>query len=107
MDLVQQRYQQIEDIFQSMNIYKTILLYDDLNDFDCLKSMMLRGDYTFKSSSDNARIYDILFSDFENYMDDIDISTVSLIICMGNKSIDAVKKTFCHNTSNLILMISI
>lgn len=107
MNLVQQRFQQIEEIFQSMNIYKTLLLYDDLNEFDLLKNRMLRSDYTFKSCSDNARIYDIVYTDFEYTINDIDISTISLIICMGNKSIEEVKKSFCNNTSNLILMISI
>jgi hypothetical protein len=107
MDLVHQRFQQIEDIFQSMNIYNTVLIYDDLNEFHLLKSLMLSNEYTFKSISNNARIYDIYFSNLEDEICNIDLSTISLVLCIGDKGMHGIKKILNNNISNLILIISI
>jgi hypothetical protein len=94
--LQEARLSQIEELYSSMSIYRSLIVYDDDNEFIALKKAMLLRDYTFTEDPETRRIYTLKVSDSDHDKIDtsIDWKTVSLVICLSDECMEYVKKLY-------------
>lgn len=97
-------FKQIESIYHTMNIYKSLILFNDDKTFIALKKMLLKNDYPLTSEEENGRIYDVNINRLKEVL--IDLDNISLILCLDNESYTYIKK-LKNNYSNLNLIIKI
>jgi hypothetical protein len=102
-----QRFQQIEDIYQSINIYRSLIVYHDKEDFLPLKELLVLNDYPISDGQGN-RMYTMRHHDLGNRDANIDIQwdTINVVICLDDVSFECVKETM-DTFPNLILLIKI
>ena len=97
-------FRQIECIYQTMNIYKAVLVYTRERDFLPLKEMMIHNDYSLTSEWEGGRVYDVNINRIKDFS--IDWNTISIIICIDDESYNLIKrKRLNHHNLNLIIKI--
>jgi hypothetical protein len=101
--LKESRLSQIEELYSSMSIYRSLIVYEDDNEFKALKKEMLMRDYTFSEDPETCRIYTLNINDSIHC--DIDWKTVSLIICLSDKCMDSVQSLYSMLNSQKIAVI--
>ena len=87
-------------LFESINIYKMLLIYPVNYDIDTLIHLLRQKDYPItKGFSFDYRIYAI-----DKFTENIDISDITCMVCIGD---ELYKQTRCilknKNTENLVL----
>lgn len=100
-------FNQIESLFSTMTIYKSVIVYNDLEVFEQLKELLVSNDYPLTSIYKSGRVYDIHMNKLK--VSEVDWRNVSLILCLDNMSYDCVKE-FVMNSylcKNLNLMIKV
>lgn len=107
MDIALRRLEQIDSVYQTMNIYRTLILYRSEDEFLCLRKLMEDQDYSFWSRDhENARIYSWSTSSIGDNMDAIDWDTISAIICLDEEAME-IAKQISADIHNFILLIKI
>ena len=99
-----QIFSQIESIYHTLNIYKSVLVFNNDSCFLPLKEMLMRNDYSLTSVIKGGRMYDVNVKALKEAK--IDWESISLVICLDEESYNHVK-TFNDNYSNLNLIIRI
>jgi hypothetical protein len=85
MNLTVKRFMQIEQLYHSMNIYRCMIIYDthSIKEFENLQHMMVNNDYIF--GHPNGRIYNINIDDTRLDDNEVEWSSISLIIDISNE----------------------
>lgn len=103
--MISQRLKQIEDIYQSLNVYRSLIVYDDKEEFLPLKELLIQNDYPI-TTGENCRMYTLDNRDLDFSSEDIHWDTINVVICLDDESFDYVKENVDEFT-NLILLIKI
>ena len=103
--MISQRFQQIEDIYQSLNVYRSLIVYDDKDEFLPLKELLMQNDYPI-TTGENCRMYTFDNKELDFSSNDIHWNTINLVVCLDDVSFDYVKEHVDEFT-NLILLIKI
>lgn len=85
---------QIDAIFESFNVYRCLVIYDDSVQFDTIRDIMTQKEYTFCTSSNDGRMYALHVDYFDdsittNALDldkHIDWNSINMVLCMGEDS---------------------
>lgn len=101
---VERIFKQIEGIYHTINVYKSVILFNSDDNFAPLKRILIDNDYSLTSEVKNGRMYDININTLND--SSIDWDTISLIICLDDQSYVHVKELnrSCNNF-NLIIRI--
>ena len=101
--MIAQRFKQIEDIYQSLNIYRSLIVYDDVDEFLRLKEILLQNDYPI-STDGNCRMYNILNTKLDLHSEDIQWDTINVVICFDDQSFEYIKANVDELTNVIILI---
>ncbi len=87
-------------LFESINIYKMLLIYPHKYDIDKLILLLRQKDYPIiKGINANYRIYAI-----DNFTESTDISDITCIVCIGDDLYNKTRFILKHkNIGNLVL----
>lgn len=98
----------VEELYECMNIYRSVILYDDADAFELLKAAMIEKDYTFWSDACEGRIYAVDVSEWDGYDwcegmgGHMDRDAVTLVICMGDACFDVgLELCYAKNFPNI------
>lgn len=100
-----QRFQQIEDIYQSLNVYRSLIVYDNADEFTPLKELLIKNDYPI-INGDYGRMYTFERGELDLNSVDIQWDTISVVICLDDMSFDYIKDII-NKFPILILLIKI
>lgn len=100
-----QRFQQIEDIYQSLNVYRSLIVYDYAEEFAPLKELLIQNDYPIMNG-DYGRMYTFERGGLDLNSVDIHWDTISVVICLDDISFDYIKERI-NKFPLLILLIKI
>lgn len=79
--------EKISDVYETLNIYKSLLVYDDDTDWTKLRTGLESRDFPLVTIDDNTnthgRMYCTSCSAWNVMIHGIDWSTISVILCVG------------------------
>ena len=84
----------IQNVFETYNVYRCLLLYDDLETFHTLQKQMMEDDFSFITKEQSqGRVYAISTDDFIDMFDTekgteseipyIEWDTINIVLCYG------------------------
>lgn len=108
--LTLKRFNQIESIFHTMSIYRSLILYDRDDEYEELANILLENDYTIiREQETEGRMYAIHIDKHNaDAWQGIEWDSISLVICLGGRACDAAKQHISSiQTPNFVVMIKI
>lgn len=80
----------INEIFETHDIYRCLIIYDTIDVFENLKTRMIKNDYTFSTCEQDGRIYALHVDYFDacSSPEDqhINWDSINVVLCMGEES---------------------
>lgn len=83
-------FNRIEDIYSSISIYKSVIIYSNNYEFIHLRDILLKNDYPLTSVYEKGRIFDVDIKHLASR--DIDWPSISMVICLDDISYNIIKE---------------
>lgn len=91
MELINEQYQSIKNMYETMNVYRSMIVYSDEHSFTLLHDMLVKNDYPVRTSGHDCRMY-CLKTPLEEEPPDIEWETISIVFALDDASFDNVKE---------------
>lgn len=104
------KYQSIKEVYETMSIYKSVIVYSDRESFMSLYDMLESNDYPISMDVNpniDIRLYCFDKNDLHMY-GDIDWNTVNIIFAIDDDAFDATKELLTNmKVEEYILIVKI